>query len=309
MNDHIPSYPSIYALGHRAIANIFDSEVTIEEKVDGSQFSFGIIDGEFRCRSKGQQIVPSAPEKLFTLAVESVRNMPLNPGWIYRGEYLRTPAHNTLSYSRTPYMHVILFDVQTDTETYLNYQQKLAEAARLGLDVVPLVHQGRVDSLDTFKGFLDRESILGGCKIEGVVIKNYNVFTHEKKIAIGKYVSENFKEIHGVKWRASNPTKSDIVQMLVTALKTEARWNKAIQHLRDAGQITDSPQDIGKLITEIPNDILGDSKDKIIETLFDHFWPQIRRGVVAGFPEFYKDKLAAKAFTPKPGDQQQVSAA
>ena len=35
------SYPQIYNLGHKAIAGIFDDDVLIEEKIDGSQFSFG----------------------------------------------------------------------------------------------------------------------------------------------------------------------------------------------------------------------------------------------------------------------------
>jgi hypothetical protein len=35
------SYSSIYALGHKALAELFMEPVLIEEKVDGSQFSFG----------------------------------------------------------------------------------------------------------------------------------------------------------------------------------------------------------------------------------------------------------------------------
>jgi ATP-dependent RNA circularization protein (DNA/RNA ligase family) len=38
----ILSYPSIYALGHRAIRELFDGPVVVEEKIDGSQFSFGV---------------------------------------------------------------------------------------------------------------------------------------------------------------------------------------------------------------------------------------------------------------------------
>ncbi len=41
--ENINSYPSVYQLGHKAIQNIFDGKVVIEEKIDGSQFSFGMI--------------------------------------------------------------------------------------------------------------------------------------------------------------------------------------------------------------------------------------------------------------------------
>lgn len=45
------SYPKVYNLGHSAIKDLFHDEVVIQEKLDGSQFSFGIVDGEFRRRS------------------------------------------------------------------------------------------------------------------------------------------------------------------------------------------------------------------------------------------------------------------
>jgi len=32
------SYPKIYALGHAAIIELLDGEISVEEKVDGSQF-------------------------------------------------------------------------------------------------------------------------------------------------------------------------------------------------------------------------------------------------------------------------------
>lgn len=39
----IESYPKIYNMGHAAIAELLLGEVTVEEKVDGSQISFGIF--------------------------------------------------------------------------------------------------------------------------------------------------------------------------------------------------------------------------------------------------------------------------
>lgn len=33
------SYPSIFNLGHKAVKTLFDTEVLIKEKVDGSQFA------------------------------------------------------------------------------------------------------------------------------------------------------------------------------------------------------------------------------------------------------------------------------
>jgi len=287
----IGSYPSIYALGHRYILDLFDGEVIIEEKIDGSQFSAAVIDGELICRSKGQQIVVDAPEKMFALGVATAKKLAgqFTPQWVYRGEYLNKPKHNTLTYGRVPVGNWILFDVMTGPEVYLTPEQKRAEAARLGLECVPAFFSGPLTGfMPDVASMMEQESILGGCKIEGVVAKNYGKMTPDKKIMVGKFVSAEFKEKHQHAWKKSNPTQADVVQHIINELRTEARWRKAIQHLREAGQITDTPKDIGPALKEIQADVLREEGAAIADALKVHFWPQIARGIVGGFPEFYK---------------------
>ena len=38
------------------------------------------------------------------------------------------------------------------------------------------------------------------------------------------------------------------------------------------------------------------SLEEIKEKLFNHFWQQIQRGITAGLPEWYKQKLLESAF-------------
>jgi hypothetical protein len=178
------SYPSSYALGHRYIQKIFDGNVLVEEKIDGSQFSFGRFNGELKVRSKGKEMFFDAPEKLFKRAVEAVSKLDLKDGYTYRGEVLDKPKHNALTYNRVPQDNVILFDINKDEENYLSRQEKELEALRIGLEVVPVMYDGVIDSPEFVKSFLDRESILGGQKIEGVVIKNYNQFGIDSTIMI-----------------------------------------------------------------------------------------------------------------------------
>lgn len=293
----INSYPSIYALGHNAIEDILDGDVVVEEKVDGSQFSFSVVNGELLCRSKGQQIVVGAEEKMFSRAVATALELKplLTEGWVYRCEYLQKPKHNTLAYKRTPDKHLILFDVMIGEEEYLFPARKHEEAKRIGLEVVPVLYRGFVRSLDMVKELLHTPSILGG-KIEGVVIKNYHVFTKEKKIAIAKFVSDDFKEQHATEWKKSNPTQSDIVQKIIDTYRHEGRWSKAVQHLRDNGTLEESPRDIAGLIKEVPADVQKECEDEIKGILWAHFWPQIKRGITAGLPEWYKTVLASNAF-------------
>lgn len=295
--NQINSYPSVMQIGHKMIIDIFKGDVLVEEKIDGSQFSFGIIGGELVCRSKGKQQLIDAPDEMFKKAIDVIKTLDLHPEWMYRGEYLAKPKHNTLVYSRTPAKNIILFDVQTGVEQYMTPEEKKVEAARLGLECVPVMYVGEVVDFEMFKSFMDRASILGGCKVEGVVIKNYNYFTAEKKVAMGKYVSEAFKEVHEGDWKQRNPSASDIEALLVEQYKTEARWQKAIQHLRDSGQLEGTPKDIGILMREVPQDVLKECEEEIKEKLFKHFWSKISRGVTRGLPEWYKDQLAQSAFT------------
>ena len=290
------SYPQIYALGHRAITELLLDPVVVQEKVDGSQFSFGLIDGVLHMRSKGAVVDPRSPDKLFAAAVNTVCNLQerglLHEGWTYRAEVLAKPKHNTLSYARVPVGNLVLFDIVVGDEEYLSPLLVSEVAIQLGLEVVPTFFEGRVSDLVQLEAFLERESFLGGVKIEGIAIKNYSRFGVDKKALMGKWVSEAFKEIHGADWQERNPNRTATIEKLVSELNTTARWEKAIQHIRDGGGLTETPADIGPLIREVVADIAKEEMERIKDVLFDYFWKDISRGVVRGLPEWYKEKLA-----------------
>jgi hypothetical protein len=294
------SYPSIYNLGHRAIAELLQRDVLVEEKVDGSQFSFGIFDGELKCRSKGAQLHVDAPDKMFSAGVAAVKERAeqLTPGWTYRGEYLAKPRHNGLVYSRIPRGHVVLFDVNTAEADYLTHAEKVTEAERLDFDVVPALFTGRLEHITDFRRFLETESILGGQKIEGVVVKPaaYDLFGPDKKVLMGKFVSEAFKEVHAAAWKKDNPTGKDKLSELGDSYCTQARWQKALIHLKERGLIADDVRDIGTLIKEVPEDIKRECEDEIKAALFAWAWPHIRRMTTRGMPEWYKEELLKKQF-------------
>jgi hypothetical protein len=306
------SYPSIFALGHAAVADLLDGPVQVEEKVDGSQFSFGVFEevvpGEeargyqrvLRVRSKGQELNVDAPEHLFKLAVASAQERAhlLVPGWTYRAEYLKKPKHNGLAYDRIPTGHLIVFDINTDQEMYLAQDEKRAEAARIGLETVPLLHVGEIPDVAAFRAFLDTPSVLGGQKIEGVVVKplGYGKYGRDKKCLMGKFVSEAYKEVQSREWKQSNPGSGDILDRLMREYTTPARWAKAVQHLRERGQLQQSPRDIGALIGEVPEDIKRECEAEIKAALFAWAWPSIKRASTRGLPEWYKQQLLEAQF-------------
>jgi len=295
---NITSYPSIYQIGHKAINDIFTTEVLIEEKIDGSQFSFKkISETEYIAKSKGA-ILGGDIQNLFKPAVATmVRILPnLKVGWSYRGEALCRPKHNTLSYSRAPKEGLVLFDIDDGLENYLSRPDKEEEAKRLGLELVPALYQGKVENFEELQKLLELDSYLGGVKIEGFVVKNYNLFTADKKVKMGKFVSEAFKEKHRTDWKAGNPNKADILELLALTYRHEGRWQKAIQHLQEKNLLTNDPTDIGILMREISLDIEKEEVDNIKDKLWEWAKRKILAGATRGFPEWYKLKLAEEMF-------------
>jgi hypothetical protein len=113
---------------------------------------------------------------------------------------------------------------------------------------------------------------------------------------MGKFVSEKFKEVHNKEWKNSNPNKGDVIAQIIETYTSEARWNKAIQHLKEAGALDGSPKDIGALMKEVSEDVRIECNDEIKEKLFKWAWPNIQRALTGGLPQWYKEKLLVQQF-------------
>jgi ATP-dependent RNA circularization protein (DNA/RNA ligase family) len=201
----INSYPNIFNLGHAAVATLLHGPVIVEEKIDGSQISFRRIDltdevispygsvPYLEVRSKGAVINTEAPEKMFKKAVEILKSIEndIPVGYTFRGEYLSKPKHNVAAYDRVPANHIIIFDIEKSEQAFLNYADKQVMAQSLGFETVPVLYEGMVVNAGYVRDLLDRESVLGGQKVEGVVIKpaHYDLFGRDKKVLMGKFVT------------------------------------------------------------------------------------------------------------------------
>ncbi|MFQ5687456.1 MAG: RNA ligase family protein [Candidatus Scalindua sp.] len=297
MRNSYSAYPKIYTLGHPYIRDLFEDEVVITEKIDGSQFSFGVFNGILHCRSKGQELDLDNPNGMFedaVLVVKKYLKHKLRDGWTYRGEYLRKPKHNTLAYDRIPKNHIILFDINDAWEHYVHYDEMVAEGKRLGLEAVPMIFRGMIHKSEPLCKIIDRLSILGGQQIEGIVIKNYLRYGRDGKQLMGKYVSERFKEQHNKNRKAKN--NRDIISEIISRLKTEARWDKQVQHLKERGELLNEAKDIGRLIKELRVDLREECEEQIKSWLFEWAYPKIEHGVSGGIAEWYKNKLLEQQF-------------
>jgi hypothetical protein len=293
----IPKYQKIFTIGHRTIQNLFKGEVEVTEKIDGSQFGFGKVNGDLHCRSRSVSIVMQAPDKMFKPGVDYVKSIQdrLLNNRVFYGEFLRQPKHNVLSYNRTPANGIALFGIlDLETSQWADYGTLTYWANELDIDVVPLIYQDTIDNPEDLLNMLDRESYLGGPNIEGLVVKNYNLDNMIGDVYIpfltGKYVSEKFKERHSENWKRDHTAKGRL-QNFIDSFHTEARWEKAIQHMREAGTLQGEPRDIGELIKEIKQDIIDEDLDEIKDFLWKNFSKQLLSTAIKGFPEWYKEKL------------------
>ena len=309
---HVPHYTKILTIGSRYTENALVGEVIIQEKVDGSQFRFGVNeDKELVIASKSIQIHPEAVQKLFKPAVDHVlamkrRILSFAPDTYFYAETLCKPKHNVLKYNNVPLNHIVLFDV-LENGKWASRERLESIAAVLKIDIIPELYRGTIERkrIDTGAGgykssaidFLKRiiettPSYLGNEKVEGVVIKNY-----KQTILLGgqvfplftKRVREAFKERHDIEWKTRKPKAS--VQDYINGFQSDARWQKAVIHLREKGLLTQSPKDIGLLIKTVQQDIVEEEKENIMNYLYKHFSKDILRISVKGLPEWYKEKL------------------
>lgn len=301
----ITAFPKIMAFGHKTVRDIVDGPVEITEKLDGSQFAFGKVEGVLQVRSKGRVMDTSYPDSLFTEGVEYVLRIQdkLQDGFVYYCEYLKKPKHNTLKYNAIPRNHLMLFGATTFSDgEFISKHDVLARLAEeIDVDVAPLMYHGQMQSnvMDHLHALLDNESYLGGPKIEGVVVKNYAkpylLADRYLPLMSAKFVSEAFKEVHNATWKGDHTTAGGL-EHLKEQYRTEARWVKAVHTMRDNGDLLEEPKDIGSLIRLVHTDILEECKEEIKDALWALFRKEIMGSSTRGLAEWYKERLVNEAY-------------
>ena len=297
-------FGKVWNVGHRGMQGLFDEEVEVTEKLDGSQFSFGVFDGELYMRSRRKVIyaneanLKSIFKKAINTVIEKYQHNLLLDSVVYRAEALNSPKHNTLTYDRIPEGGLAVYGMEWGDKTgdYEKYYKMKDEVEYAGMECVPLLFRGILTE-EKMKELLETESMLGGPKIEGVVAARHKVpmFDPGGIPVRAKFVSEAFKEKHLKGW-PKKPGKTDIVERIRDIYSVEARWRKCVQHMRDEGVLQQAPQDIGPLIRRVQNDVMEEASDEIKEILWKEYNKNIIRSMAKGIPQWYKEELAKEAF-------------
>jgi hypothetical protein len=303
---HIPSYGKIWSFGHNvASLAVVGRRCIIEEKVDGSQLSCMVdFDGKLLVRSKGADIhlgaVPNLFEPSVKHLVEQHERGHLPKGHVFRFEALCKPKHNTLTYGRAPKGNSVLLDVDLSPggQRYACPNEREAWAEILGVDCVPVLADVVLSDYREVRTHLDRTSFLGGALVEGVVCKPVepDYYQADGKRIIAKYVSEAFKETHRKTWEPDRVQKVDLLERIVECVSTPVRWEKAIQHMAEDGELQSSPADIGGIMKRVMQDVEVESVDEIKELLWQAYKKEVVRLSAKGVPDWYKERLLKSAF-------------
>jgi len=296
-----PSYNKILTLGARGAENVLRGSVVVQEKVDGSQFRFGVNeDGELVFASHHKDIY--APDVgVFTAGVDSVTDAGdylcgLGNDTYFFGEYLAKPHQNTLTYERVPRGHVVVFDALVKgSNEWETYDRLYAHADAMRMEIVPLLQVGEAD-LEFLQNLVTgTQSFLGGTMIEGVVIKNYRetvLIGSRLHNVFAKLVRAEFKE-RNIKTQKRESSKGRLLDFL-DSFGTEARWRKAVQRAREDGDLEDIPRDIGMLVRLIQQDVAEEETENIKEELLNIYKKDVMRHAVRGFAEWYKEQLLTR---------------
>lgn len=285
-------YPKVNAITHRDCARIFDDPVVVQEKIDGSQFKFGIVEGKLRFWSRSREILETdnrGVTGLFGPAVAHIKSLPLErlfENVIYCGETLAKAKHNLIAYDRLPKGHVVLFDAYNlDRDQYFARGPLESLAHNIGVDIVAELFRGESDPLQ-LEELLNGSSQLGGI-LEGVVVKNYH------KNIFGKIVAPQFREIKGLppKPRKKQDGFAGLCETFANRFGGEARKHKAVQHLREAGTLVGANDDIGPLIKELMKDVEEECREEISNELWAVAWPLICKKLGPSMAQWYKEKL------------------
>ncbi len=289
----IPSYGKIWALGSAPVRELFLEPVVIQEKVDGSQISWRLNDSrELEVKSKNV-LLDLDNAGMFQAGVDALRERTpaMLQGVVYRGEYLQKPKHNHIKYDRLPAGHIVLWDAEKNG-AYTPWQGVELAAVALGLEPVRTYFYGMSSMLDA-EQYLGRPAAMGADQpAEGIVIKNYERFDTKLGTPLfAKLVRAEYKEGQKAGWKIENPSGTDIRKHIGQSLQNPARWAKAVQYLKETGEHTGTPKDIGKLMQRVSTDIDEEMREEVQEMLMKWGWKEIKRIGLQGIAEWYKGEL------------------
>lgn len=301
-------FPKVLTLGQPLLIEIFNDPVDLTSKIDGSQCRIHLTEFNVECGSKN---VDTADVKMFELAYQQADRIWNENIWQTFGdditlftEFLNKPKHNVLKYDRVPKNNLYVFGALIDGN-HLRTEELIELATELNIEPPHIIaSQIKIENPDDLNNYLETESILGGTKVEGIVIRNLyksyppllvSTMAFTDYPLVGKLVREDFKERLNKEWSGKKQRETPLAKV-TTEFLTDARFHKTIQHLNDNGELTYEMKDLKNIIPEFYRDLIDEEHDEIVKLAMEDFWRQLKRKCDNYTVQEWKRYLVEKQF-------------
>lgn len=232
-------YHKIIRYGHKSTQDVLNKGdyIIIQEKIDGANASFAVINGELKCWSRNRELNESNTlEGFYEWVQQNVQAQKLLEGVVYFGEWT---AQHKVSYEG--YMkQFFLYDIYNlHLEEYVSFSVVRDEAKRLGLQLIPVFFEGEFESFEQLMSYVGRTDLGGKLKGkptgEGIVVKNVNYRDEFGKQVFVKLVIDGFREIQRQKQTKDSKKAFSEAELKVRECVTLPRVEKQVFKLIDNG--------------------------------------------------------------------------
>jgi len=266
----------------------YDKVVTVQEKVDGSQFSFWKDVGSSTVSVASRNRMLSGEESRFRVAVAHVRTLDVPPGVIFRGEVVSKFRHNKIVYSRLPKHNLVLWDLVVLDAGSMPYNKRnllKSMGERFDLEVVHEVCDPfKLTSADELTKLVEGPSAFGEER-EGIVVRC--------RAGVAKLVGQKMSEhVH----RRPRDKGDDLAAFVAGSVNAERIIEKAAEWLRDEGMLEFKDSDIGKVIRtvheDLDNEFSADMRDLLFRKMRKPIYAVISRNVATVYRKLLSEGFA-----------------
>lgn len=265
-------YHSIVRYGHISTREVLNrgDQIIIQEKVDGANASFAVVDGELKCWSRNRELnMSNTLEGFYVWAKQNIEVDKLLEGVVYFGEW--TAQHKVVyeGYAK----QFFLYDIYNlHLEEYVSFSMVRDEAKRLGLNLIPVFFEGEFESFEQLMSYVGRTELNGklGQEVsgEGIVVKNVDYRDSFGKQMFVKLVVDKFAEVQMQKAPKDPKKKFTPEELKVRECITSPRVEKQLFKMIEEGLLERDygVEDMGKILKHISplvaEDILKEEMDE-----------------------------------------------
>ncbi|UKS30197.1 RNA ligase family protein [Paenibacillus sp. HWE-109] len=260
MGEEMRKYSDIARLGHKLTAGVVreGDYVTVYEKLDGANASFKREGNEVIAFSRNTQLSPENNLRGFYEWTRGIDPERLMEDVIYYGEWL---VRHKVDYGANA-GGFYLFDIYEGSieDSYAPTDFVIAEAARLGLMIAPILYAGPYRSYEHLASLVGRSALATSANSgEGIVVKNVSFRDQYGKQLFVKLVSDGFREMQPQK-APRDPNAQSAESAFVKTFLTRARVEKLLYKLVDEGVIPESfgLEDMGDILRELGSRVYDD---------------------------------------------------